>query len=133
MGMRLLACRATHPTSIPCHVIEPETVRRKPGGLLGEWRIQLLDVPGLAPRSRRLGPVHHPDIDAPTPAGAIRAEIELAFVRRGDGSGIDPDRRRIGLSLKRVASSDYLDADWQDGYDQAPTYNEEDAAIDEEE
>jgi small subunit ribosomal protein S1 len=46
---------------------------------------------------------------------------------------IDPDRRRIGLSLKRVASSEYLDADWQDGYDQAPAYDEEEAAVDDEE
>jgi small subunit ribosomal protein S1 len=46
---------------------------------------------------------------------------------------IDPDRRRIGLSLKRVASSDYMDADWQDGYDQAPMYDEDQAAIDDEE
>ena len=48
---------------------------------------------------------------------------------------IDPDRRRVGLSLKRVASSDYMDADWQDGYDQAPSYeeSESDAAIDDEE
>ena len=29
---------------------------------------------------------------------------------------IDPDQRRIGLSLKRVASSEYADMDWQDGY-----------------
>jgi small subunit ribosomal protein S1 len=29
---------------------------------------------------------------------------------------IDPDKRRIGLSLKRVASSEYLDMDWQEGY-----------------
>ena len=28
---------------------------------------------------------------------------------------IDSDQRRIGLSLKRVASSEYMDADWQDG------------------
>jgi small subunit ribosomal protein S1 len=46
---------------------------------------------------------------------------------------IDADRRRIGLSLKRVASSDYMDADWQDGYDQAPMYEEDQAAIDDEE
>jgi len=46
---------------------------------------------------------------------------------------IDADRRRIGLSLKRVASSDYMDADWQDGYDQAPAYDEDQAAIDDEE
>jgi small subunit ribosomal protein S1 len=46
---------------------------------------------------------------------------------------IDPDRRRIGLSLKRVASSDYMETDWQDGYDQAPAYSEEEAAIDDEE
>jgi small subunit ribosomal protein S1 len=31
---------------------------------------------------------------------------------------IDPEQRRIGLSLKRVASSEYLDVDWQDGYTQ---------------
>jgi small subunit ribosomal protein S1 len=31
---------------------------------------------------------------------------------------MEPGRRRIGLSLKRVASSEYLDVDWQDGYDQ---------------
>jgi small subunit ribosomal protein S1 len=30
---------------------------------------------------------------------------------------IDPDQRRIGLSLKKVASSEYADMDWQDGYD----------------
>jgi small subunit ribosomal protein S1 len=30
---------------------------------------------------------------------------------------IDPDQRRIGLSLKRVDSSEYLDLDWQEGYD----------------
>ena len=29
---------------------------------------------------------------------------------------IDPERRRIGLSLKRVASPEYLDIDWRDGY-----------------
>ena len=46
---------------------------------------------------------------------------------------IDPERRRIGLSLKRVASSEYLDADWQDGYDQAPMYEEEQAATNDEE
>jgi small subunit ribosomal protein S1 len=46
---------------------------------------------------------------------------------------IDPDRRRIGLSLKRVASSDYMDADWQDGYDQAPVYEEDQAAVDDDE
>ncbi len=28
---------------------------------------------------------------------------------------IDSDQRRIGLSLKRVASSEYVDVDWQDG------------------
>ncbi len=33
---------------------------------------------------------------------------------------IDPDQRRIGLSLKRVASSEYMDVDWQDGYDEEP-------------
>jgi small subunit ribosomal protein S1 len=44
---------------------------------------------------------------------------------------IDPDRRRIGLSLKRVASSDYMDVDWRDGYDRAPEYDEgEDEARD---
>jgi len=42
---------------------------------------------------------------------------------------IDPDKRRIGLSLKRVASSEYLDVDWQEGYDQAESY--EDASGDE--
>jgi len=31
---------------------------------------------------------------------------------------IDPEQRRIGLSLKRVASSEYLDVDWQDEYEQ---------------
>ena len=31
---------------------------------------------------------------------------------------IDSDQRRIGLSLKRVASPEYADADWQDAYDQ---------------
>ncbi|HUT18409.1 MAG TPA: S1 RNA-binding domain-containing protein [Anaerolineae bacterium] len=42
---------------------------------------------------------------------------------------IDPDKRRIGLSLKRVASSEYLDVDWQEGYDQVESY--EDASVDE--
>jgi small subunit ribosomal protein S1 len=42
---------------------------------------------------------------------------------------IDPDKRRIGLSLKRVASSEYLDVDWQEGYDQVESY--EDAPGDE--
>jgi small subunit ribosomal protein S1 len=42
---------------------------------------------------------------------------------------IDPDKRRIGLSLKRVASSEYLDMDWQEGYDQAESYD--DASTDE--
>lgn len=53
---------------------------------------------------------------------------------------IDSDRRRIGLSLKRVASSDYLDADWRDGYDRAPEDDEDedearniDVAVDDEE
>jgi len=31
---------------------------------------------------------------------------------------IDSDRRRIGLSLKRVDSPEYAEADWQDAYDQ---------------
>jgi small subunit ribosomal protein S1 len=42
---------------------------------------------------------------------------------------IDPDKRRIGLSLKRVASSEYLDVDWQEGYDQVESYD--DASVDE--
>jgi small subunit ribosomal protein S1 len=42
---------------------------------------------------------------------------------------IDPDKRRIGLSLKRVASSEYLDMDWQEGYDQVESYD--DASADE--
>ena len=42
---------------------------------------------------------------------------------------IDPDKRRIGLSLKRVASSEYLDMDWQEGYDQVESYD--DASVDE--
>ncbi|MBN1641723.1 MAG: S1 RNA-binding domain-containing protein [Anaerolineae bacterium] len=37
---------------------------------------------------------------------------------------LDPERRRIGLSLKRVASSDYVDVDWQDGYDAAESEDE---------
>jgi small subunit ribosomal protein S1 len=37
---------------------------------------------------------------------------------------IDPDKRRIGLSLKRVASSEYLDMDWQEGYDQVESYDD---------
>jgi small subunit ribosomal protein S1 len=39
---------------------------------------------------------------------------------------IDSDQRRIGLSLKRVASSEYVDVDWQDGTGQPSSY--EDAA-----
>jgi small subunit ribosomal protein S1 len=46
---------------------------------------------------------------------------------------IDPDQRRIGLSLKRVTSSEYLDMDWQDGYEQGRTYDEDDAPPAEEE
>jgi small subunit ribosomal protein S1 len=42
---------------------------------------------------------------------------------------IDPDKRRIGLSLKRVASSEYLDVDWQEGYDQVESYD--DASVEE--
>ena len=38
---------------------------------------------------------------------------------------IDPDQRRIGLSLKRVDSSEYLDLDWQDGYERGPSGAEE--------
>jgi len=38
---------------------------------------------------------------------------------------IDSDRRRIGLSLKRVASDDYLDVDWGDEYDRPLPYSEE--------
>jgi small subunit ribosomal protein S1 len=38
---------------------------------------------------------------------------------------IDPDQRRIGLSLKRVDSSEYLDLDWQDGYDRTGQAEEE--------
>jgi small subunit ribosomal protein S1 len=37
---------------------------------------------------------------------------------------LDPERRRIVLSLKRVASSDYLDVDWQDGYEQPESEDE---------
>jgi small subunit ribosomal protein S1 len=44
---------------------------------------------------------------------------------------IEPDKRRVGLSLKRVASSEYLDVDWQEGYDQVESY--EDASGDESE
>jgi small subunit ribosomal protein S1 len=37
---------------------------------------------------------------------------------------IDPERRRIGLSLKRVASDDYLDdVDWGDAYDRPRPYD----------
>jgi len=32
---------------------------------------------------------------------------------------IDSDQRRIGLSLKKVASSEYVDVDWQDGAEQS--------------
>ena len=32
---------------------------------------------------------------------------------------IDPDLHRIGLSLKRVVSSEYVDVDWENGYEQA--------------
>jgi len=38
---------------------------------------------------------------------------------------IDPDRRRIGLSLKRVASDDYMDVDWGDEYDRPLPYGED--------
>jgi small subunit ribosomal protein S1 len=38
---------------------------------------------------------------------------------------IDPEQRRIGLSLKRVDSSEYLDLDWQDGYDRSDQAEEE--------
>ena len=31
---------------------------------------------------------------------------------------IDPDRRRIGLSIKRVASAEYVDVDWQEREDE---------------
>jgi small subunit ribosomal protein S1 len=37
---------------------------------------------------------------------------------------IDAERRRIGLSLKRVASDDYLDVDWGDEYDRPLPYDE---------
>ena len=36
---------------------------------------------------------------------------------------IDPGQRRIGLSLKRVASSEYVDVDWQQGYEQASEHD----------
>ncbi|MBC8444568.1 MAG: S1 RNA-binding domain-containing protein [Chloroflexi bacterium] len=42
---------------------------------------------------------------------------------------IDPDQRRIGLSLKRVTSSEYLDMDWQDGADQVSS-DDEDVDVD---
>jgi small subunit ribosomal protein S1 len=38
---------------------------------------------------------------------------------------IDPDRRRIGLSLKRVASDDYLDVDWRPEYGESQEYEED--------
>jgi small subunit ribosomal protein S1 len=38
---------------------------------------------------------------------------------------IDPQQRRIGLSLRRVDSSEYLDVDWQDGYDQTPVHDDD--------
>ena len=39
---------------------------------------------------------------------------------------IDADRRRIGLSLKRVASDDYLDdVDWGDEYDRPLPYDQD--------
>jgi small subunit ribosomal protein S1 len=39
---------------------------------------------------------------------------------------IDPERRRIGLSLKRVASDDYLDeVDWGDEYDRPLPYDQD--------
>jgi small subunit ribosomal protein S1 len=38
---------------------------------------------------------------------------------------IDPEQRRIGLSLKRVASSEYMDVDWQSGRDQSSAYQED--------
>jgi small subunit ribosomal protein S1 len=38
---------------------------------------------------------------------------------------IDPERRRIGLSLKRVASDDYLDVDWGAEYDRPLPYDED--------
>jgi small subunit ribosomal protein S1 len=41
---------------------------------------------------------------------------------------IDPDQRRIGLSLKRVTSSEYLDMDWQDGAGQASSDDEDEDA-----
>jgi small subunit ribosomal protein S1 len=40
---------------------------------------------------------------------------------------IDPDRRRIGLSLKRVASDDYLDVDWRQEYGESQEYEEDTA------
>jgi small subunit ribosomal protein S1 len=42
---------------------------------------------------------------------------------------IDPDRRRIGLSLKRVDSAEYLDVDWQTQQDVVEE-EEEDANLD---
>ena len=48
---------------------------------------------------------------------------------------IDSEQRRIGLSLKRVTSEEYVDVDWQDGYDQAQVHEEnatEEDAVDEE-
>jgi len=38
---------------------------------------------------------------------------------------IDPDRRRIGLSMKRVDSAEYLDVDWQ-AHDDVVEEDEED-------
>jgi small subunit ribosomal protein S1 len=46
---------------------------------------------------------------------------------------IDPDQRRIGLSLKRVASSEYVDLDWEAGYEQEDVGEEDIAAETEEE
>jgi small subunit ribosomal protein S1 len=50
-----------------------------------------------------------------------REVVQEADVRTLRIIRIDPDRRRIGLSLKRVDSSEYLDLDWQDGYDRGPS------------
>jgi small subunit ribosomal protein S1 len=43
---------------------------------------------------------------------------------------IDPEQRRIGLSLKRVASSEYLEVDWQDGYAESDTDEAEGETLD---
>jgi small subunit ribosomal protein S1 len=44
---------------------------------------------------------------------------------------IDSDQRRIGLSLRRVDSAEYADADWGEAYDQAQEDTGEDGGEDE--